>query len=146
MKRHPSLAPLSRQHHGALILAQLLKKNAAAYKGMPNDTGGKATYAAGFYHTDLLPHFEAEEKIFEKLKDMDAALDKEIKEIMEEHVLLQKLFEGINDQPDLPAYLDVMGHTLEKHIRREDRILFPLIEQVADEAMLVSIAQLLNQG
>jgi iron-sulfur cluster repair protein YtfE (RIC family) len=146
MKRHPSLAPLSRQHHGALILAQLLKKNAAVYKGMPNDPGGKAIYAAGFYDNDLLPHFEAEEKLFEKLKGIHAALDKEIKEIIEEHVLLRKLFTCIKDQADMPAYLDVLGHTLEKHIRREDRILFPLIEEVADEAMLLSIAQLINQG
>ena len=67
MKRHESLAPLSREHHAALLLAQLLKKNAAAYKGMPADTPGKILYAAEFYSSHLIAHFDDEEKVFEKL-------------------------------------------------------------------------------
>jgi len=34
MKRHEALAPFSREHHGALILAQVMKKGAPAYKGI----------------------------------------------------------------------------------------------------------------
>ncbi len=144
MKRHPSLAPLSRQHHPALILSQLLKKNAPAYKGMPTDTEGKMLYATRFYHSDLVPHFADEEKVFEKLNNISPMLDTAIKEIVEEHVLLNKLFKGIPGQPDAVTYLDVLGHTLEKHIRKEDRELFPLIEQLVDEATMISIEHLLN--
>ena len=144
MKRHPSLAPLSRQHHPALILSQLLKKNAPAYKGMPTDTEGKMLYATRFYHSDLVPHFADEEKVFEKLNNISPMLDTAIKEIVEEHILLHKLFKGIPGQPDAVTYLDVLGHTLEKHIRKEDRELFPLIEQLVDEATMISIEHLLN--
>ena len=43
MKRHEALAPLSREHHGTLILAQLLKKGAPVYKGLPDTDTGKAS-------------------------------------------------------------------------------------------------------
>jgi hypothetical protein len=48
MKRHLSLQPLSREHHEALLLAQLLKKNAPAYKGLPLNEHEKIAYAVTF--------------------------------------------------------------------------------------------------
>ncbi len=144
MKRHESLAPLSREHHAALLLAQLLKKNAPAYKGMPTDTEGKILYAAQFYSSHLIAHFNDEEKVFEKLKGKTAPLDDAIKKITAEHVMLRKLFEGISNQQDPINYNDTLGHSLEKHIRKEERELFPMIEQSADENTLASIAQLLQ--
>lgn len=144
MKRHESLSPLSREHHGALILAQVLKKNAPAYKGLPTDIAGKVLYATQFYNTHLIPHFAAEEMIFEKIKGISALLDDGLKEIIEEHSLLRKLFTEIDVQEDLVTYLDLLGHSLEKHIRKEERALFPLIEKEVDETLLSSIAPLLN--
>ncbi len=144
MKRHESLAPLSRQHQAALLLAQMLKKNAPAYKGLPTDTEGKILYAAEFYSSHLITHFTDEEKVFEKLKGLSILLDTAIKEIIADHVLLRKLFEGISNQQDPITYNDTLGHSLEKHIRKEERELFPIIEQLADETTLASIAQLLN--
>ena len=144
MKRHESLAPLSREHHAALLLAQLLKKNAAAYKGMPADTEGKILYAAGFYSSHLIPHFADEEKVFEKLKGKSVHLDDAIKETIAEHVLLRKLFEEIANQQDPLTFNDTLGRSLEKHIRKEERELFPMIENAADETTLAFIAKLLH--
>lgn len=144
MKRHDSLAPLSREHHPALLLAQLLKKSAPAYKGMPADTEGKILYAAEFYSSHLIAHFNDEEKVFEKLKGINSLLDTAIKEIIAEHLVLRKLFEGISNQPDPITYNDTLGHSLEKHIRKEERELFPMIEKSVDETTLATIAQLLN--
>ncbi|MEO7264876.1 MAG: hypothetical protein ABIW38_08185, partial [Ferruginibacter sp.] len=68
MKRHPSLISLSREHHGALILARLLQKNAPAYKGLPSDSNGKAVYALQFYKDELIQHFLQEEKVLALVK------------------------------------------------------------------------------
>lgn len=145
MKRHDSLAILSRQHHGALILAQLLKKGAPAYKGMPNDTEGKITYASQFYETELLPHFAAEEKVFDTIKGISPELDNAIIEIEEEHALLRKLFGEINEpQAEATQYMDVVGNTLDQHIRKEERQLFPLIESTAGEDKMQEILKLLT--
>ena len=53
MKRHEALAPLSRDHHEALILSQLLKKDSPAYKGLPVTVEGKVNYAVGFFEKNL---------------------------------------------------------------------------------------------
>ena len=128
MKRHDSLAILSRQHHGALILSQLLKKGAPQYKGLPTDTAGKITYASAFYKVELVPHFAAEEKVFDTIKGISKELDVAIKDIEDEHTLLRSLFGDIHRQAEAETYLDVLGNKLDQHIRKEERQLFPLIE------------------
>ncbi len=144
MKRHPSLIPLSRQHHGALLLAQMLKIDAPDYKGMPGDARGKTKYALEFYTKELLPHFAAEEAVFKKIKNVDTELDKHLEEVIEEHHSLRLLFEGLAGNAEDTSYQDVIGQVLEKHIRREDRELFPMIERLVGDDMMASIADILN--
>lgn len=136
MKRHKSLAPLSREHHGALILAQLIKRNAPAYQGLPTDTEEKVNYAINFYKTDLIQHFSKEEIILEKVKHADDAIAKLAKEITGEHTLLTSRFLSLDTSDDKITALDELGHLLEAHIRKEERILFPLIQEHCSEEML----------
>ncbi len=136
MKRHESLAPLSREHHGALILAQLIKRNAPAYKGLPTDIEGKVNYAINFYKTDLIQHFSKEEIILEKVKHTDAAIAKLAEEIIAEHTMLTSRFLSLNTSGDKITALDELGHLLEAHIRKEERILFPLIQEHCSEEIL----------
>ena len=63
MKRHTALIPLSQDHHHGLLLAQLIKKNAPEYKGLPKDLIGKMNYTNDIYNTELEHHFEDEEKL-----------------------------------------------------------------------------------
>jgi len=139
MKRHPSLAHLSREHHGALILARLLQKNAPAYKNLPADPEGKSLYALKFYTEDLINHFEDEEKVLKLVADVSAPLDLLIQEIFREHQELHALFNSINTHPDVTAHLDELGKVLEIHIRKEERELFPLIEATCSEALMKAI-------
>ena len=141
MKRHSSLASLSRDHHGALILAQLLKKGAPVYKGLPEDVAGKANYALEFYRDKLVKHFKQEEQaVIKKIKGIDPRIDKLGDEIVEEHRTLTRLFTGIKDADDLVLQLDSLGIALEQHIRKEERQLFPLIQECCSEELLASIA------
>lgn len=139
MKRHPSLAHLSREHHGALILARLLQKNAPAYNGLPADTAGKAIYALKFYNDELIKHFEEEEKILHLATGINGPLDLLIQTIFREHQELHAAFKLIANHPDLSAHLDELGKALEIHIRKEERQLFPLIEQFCGEELLAAI-------
>ena len=112
MKRHPSLAPLSREHHGALILARLLQKDTPAYKGLPADTAGKAIYALNFYQEELIKHFEEEEKVLKLVTGVNAALDLLMETIFHEHEELHLLFQSINNHPDIATHLDKLGIVL----------------------------------
>lgn len=128
MKRHPSLAPFSREHHGALILAQLLKKDAPDYKGLPQLPSEKVEYAFRFYQHDLLQHFEKEETMLDRVEQYHPEIEKLSEEIRAEHSYLKTLFESLQNEMDIQASMHVVGTTLEAHIRKEERILFPLIQ------------------
>lgn len=139
------MAPLSREHHVALILAQLLKKGAPAYKGLPADLEGKADYAIQFYRDELIKHFDEEEQaVIKKIKGISIDLDKLANEIMEEHKELLDSFALIKNTGDLEAHLDKLGTALEKHIRKEEREFFPLIQKLCSEKILSEIEQALS--
>ena len=142
MKRHESLIPLSREHHGALILARLLQTGAPAYKGLPADPAGKANYALKFYEDELAQHFIQEEKMVSVLKDINPRLGILLREMAEEHVLLRVLFSQINNPADLSAHLDQLGKALEKHVRKEEREIFPLIQDSCSPHILDELSAL----
>jgi iron-sulfur cluster repair protein YtfE (RIC family) len=139
MKRHPSLAPLSREHHGALLLARLLQKDAPPYKSLPVDIDGKASYASKFYGEELVSHFEAEEKVLALVTGINEKLDQMVQTIMREHRELRSLFQSINGHSNLPELLDSIGKELEIHIHKEERELFPAIQETCTEAQLKTI-------
>lgn len=145
MKRHSSLAILSRKHHGALILAQLLKKGTPVYKGLPADLVGKADYAIRFYKAELIKHFDEEEQaVIKKIKGINVGLDKMANEIAVEHKGLTSSFESIKNAGDLATHLDKLGCALQKHIRKEEREFFPLIQELCSEKLLAEIEQALS--
>ena len=129
MKRYDSLAPLSRDHHPALILARLLRKDAPAYKGLPTQVNEKTVYAIQFYTGELCSHFEKEESLLEKCRHVNQQVDILIKEIFEEHKVLSKAFLSLTDQTNQDETNDQLGKLLEAHIRKEERVLFPLLQE-----------------
>ncbi|MEO7768870.1 MAG: hemerythrin domain-containing protein, partial [Ferruginibacter sp.] len=135
---------LSRDHHGALILARLLQKDAPAFKDLPVDIKEKADYAIKIYHKDLIKHFEDEEKALKLVIGVNSALDGLIKTIFREHQELHAFFKAIPAHDDIPAQLDQLGQALEIHIRKEERELFPLIEQTCNEKLMDAIDQSLS--
>ncbi|RYY28121.1 MAG: hemerythrin domain-containing protein [Chitinophagaceae bacterium] len=144
MKRHPSLAHLSRDHHQALILAQLLKKGSAAYKGLPTAVEEKGEYALKLYQVDLKQHFGKEETIIRKINGITPDIDQLGDEIIKEHTELSLLFSEIKSSGDLVEHLDKIGHKLEQHIRKEERIFFPMIEKHCGEKILDEIESFLS--
>ena len=144
MKRHEALVPLSREHHTALILSRLLRKDAPEYNGLPKDLQGKAAYAVNLFQTALQQHFQQEEIMLEKVHGSYAEIDRLSYEIKYEHQQLKKMFSAIENDENLLEALDELGRALEVHIRKEERVLFPLIQQYCPEEMLDEIRLLLT--
>ena len=137
MKRHPALHPLSHDHHQGIILAQQLKKGAPQYKGMPSTLEEKKNYTISFYNNELIKHFEDEEKIlFLLAKNRSPEIDVMITEIVDEHRKMENLVNEIQETNDLENLLNELGWLLEKHIRKEERELFPAIEKLLTEGEL----------
>ena len=138
MKRHEALAPLSREHHSALILAQLLKKDAPAYKGLPTALNEKTAYALQMFTATLQLHFTNEEEMLDKIRNVHIEIDKLSDEIFTEHQQLKKMFHSLDKTNNTIEELDTLGQALDGHIRKEERLLFPLIQQHCSESVLNS--------
>lgn len=140
MKRHPSLHPLSRDHHHALVQARKLSLAAAA-----NDPGGLAQAAAlfaGFWESDLQAHFAQEEQILLPLLAKHTSPDgNELGETLRQHAEITRLVTELKDKlaprEMLEAtLLDALGDALRRHIRFEESELFPALESLATEEEL----------
>ena len=145
MKRHEALIPLSRDHHGTLILARLLRSDAPPYKGLPHDAEGKAEYALKHYREELLKHFEQEEKMIPVVMGINPSLDSLLACMKTEHQELHSLFNSINPDQELSTQLDVIGRALESHVRKEDRVIFPLIQESCTEEVLNKLADIITE-
>jgi iron-sulfur cluster repair protein YtfE (RIC family) len=142
MKRHPALYQLSHDHHQGLILAQQLKRGAPQYKGLPETLEGKMDYAISFYNTELVKHFEDEEKIlFPAVIKRDGEVDKIIEEVISEHRKMEFLVNDLRAKNDVAKLMDELGKLLENHIRKEERVLFPKIQEIMTEDELNQIVE-----
>jgi iron-sulfur cluster repair protein YtfE (RIC family) len=140
MKRHKALILLSHDHHKGLLLAQLLKKNAPPYKGLPTDHAGKMTYAIEAFKSDLTIHFNDEEEIlFPLLRNKSAEIDELINELLDEHKKIKDGILSLQHSNDIVQDLDKIGVMLEQHIRKEERILFQKAQSVLSEAELTGV-------
>ncbi|MCX2739427.1 hemerythrin domain-containing protein [Pontibacter anaerobius] len=132
MKRHESLIPISRQHHGGLLTARLLQHGAPAYKGMPTTPAAKRDYVLAFLQEHLLPHFKLEEEtVFILASDFSEELQQQAAALQAEHRKLEQLILALPavDAANLPDRLDKVGKLLEQHIRQEERVFFEIVQQ-----------------
>ena len=118
------------------MLAQLLKKNAPAYKGLPADARGKIRYALALYASLLQPHMALEEKrVYPFAAERSARLAGMVEGLQAEHRQIERLFSQLQaGQPNLEL-LDELGYLLERHIRTEERVFFQELQQVAGEQL-----------
>lgn len=138
MPRSKSLIPLSHDHHHGLKLAQMLRKNAPELNSIPQSLQEKAEQAREFYRTDLVVHFAAEENVlYPMVKGKDMKVDALFFQVLEEHRMIKEQVEALRDtEPDLEDKLDILGKLLDSHIRKEERELFPRIQEVFSEEEL----------
>jgi len=132
LKRHKALQPLSRQHHYGLLLSWKIRM------GFVKNIEPKCirVYADWFFENHLIPHFEVEEAHIFTILEEDNEL---IKKALEDHRRIKCLFAETEDDAKT---LSKIEETLEKHIRFEERVLFPEIQKVATEAQLALIEEI----
>lgn len=137
MKRHPSLHPLSRDHHHALVQARNLSLAAAASDS--NDLAQTGANFTDYWESDLQAHFAQEEQILLPLLAKHTSPDGgEIKETLRQHAEIRRLVAELKDKlarrEMLEAtFLETLGEALRFHIRFEESELFPALESLATE-------------
>jgi hemerythrin-like domain-containing protein len=139
MKRSRELRPLSAEHHQALLVAFQLKKALEGHPeaaGAPKDLPGLLSLARRFEEKVFSAHAGAEEDL------LGAHLTApDLKRLRAEHAELKRLVELARRSPpaDLRASLGAFADLLERHVRWEERELFPYAEDHLDGEALASI-------
>lgn len=140
LKRNEVLAILSRDHHLALLMAQVLKTNGPKYFGTERDAESRKTYVQDFYNEKLKEHLRQEEEI---LFPMAETLSEEIKilqqELIAEHRQMEEIILTLDSSSQLEKVLNELGLLLDAHVRKEERQLFQLIQQHATEQWFATL-------
>ena len=137
IKRSEHIAALSRDHHAGLLFCWKIKEG-VKHGIVLQRIGGYAKY---FWDEHLEEHFrEEEELLFNKLDD--ELTDK----ARRDHQVLAGWFKRIIGG-DVEDFQDFFSFTelLTNHIRFEERILFPFLEEHLPKAVLKEIGEALTR-
>lgn len=151
LSRHPVLAPLSREHHHALLLARGVQKGASDHirATLPPDARGLAAHVCAVYDAQLARHFTLEEEVLvATVRGRNVTLDAACEEVVEEHARLRAMIEELR-APTTPAdrlegVLDAFGALLESHVRKEERVLYTGVQDALDETELRALGPRLS--
>lgn len=143
-RRHDSLIPLSREHQYALLLCLRINRGLPVHEEDMSWLRTKSGQVVQFFEGDLTTHFRAEEEVlFPAMQNFSGAAEL-ISELSVEHRKLEALVSQLRSggRKRLVATLKDFAGLLESHVRKEERMLFPIYEQQAS----IEIAQAVGQG
>ena len=135
MKRDKKIIPLSQDHHFGLLsgwkIKQGIKKN-ISYERIKNYIN---------YHWDNSQsfHFDEEEKILFPYSD-----DELTQRALDEHKEIRELLKTLNEVEDFEL-LTLYADKVTEHIRFEERVLFPHLENILTEEQLAEVGKKLNE-
>jgi hemerythrin-like domain-containing protein len=144
MKRTPELRTLSEDHHHGLVQARRLRRAAEA-----DETDSAEAAVKGFldfWQKDTALHFRKEEEVLLPIMaryggDLSQG---PLVEMIEDHARIRGLVMQLSDEVIggnvRLETLHEIGERLEAHIRLEERVVFPLIEESLSEAALTELA------
>jgi mannose-6-phosphate isomerase-like protein (cupin superfamily)/hemerythrin len=128
MKRHPTLVPLSHDHHEALVEARRLRLAADT----PDSTAAAAAFLR-FFADATVRHFrEEEELLFPLVIEFEETRELLVQALLEHqrlHALTARLEQILAIGGEVGGVMRELGELLEAHVRLEERRLFPLIER-----------------
>ena len=135
MKIDKNIIPLSQDHHFGLLsgwkIKQGIKKN-ISYERIKNYIN---------YHWDNSQsfHFDEEEKILFPYSD-----DELTQRALDEHKEIRELLKTLNEVEDFEL-LTLYADKVTEHIRFEERVLFPHLENILTEEQLAEVGKKLNE-
>lgn len=142
MKRSEALRTLSHQHHQGLFAALQLKR-------ADRETAADARQTfIDFFEREGARHFRIEEELLLPAFARHAGCDEPaIVRVLTEHVELRRRGQDLEAEadPDEGA-LRELGERLERHIRFEERVLFPMIEEALPPDELERLAAAIERA
>lgn len=133
IKRSPHILKLSRDHHFSLLFSWKIRKGLK----QGTDPGRIREYVKYFWETDMCAHFREEEEIlFAPLND--AFVQRAIDDHRKIREMIGQLQSAIPAEA-IAAQLGDLADAVDRHVRYEERELFPHLERELTEAQLEAI-------
>jgi hemerythrin-like domain-containing protein len=121
-KRDPSLIPLSHDHHHGLVRVFRIRQALRATADLERE----AAVTRDFFKRDLAPHFRAEEEVLVPvLRECGGLGGDALSKLVDEHRMLERL---VSELARTITPLRDVADLLERHIRYEEREIFPAYE------------------
>jgi hemerythrin-like domain-containing protein len=139
MRRSRQLKPLSSEHHHALLVAFQLKQALAGHAesaGAPRDLAGLAGLVRRFAIQVLSTHTQTEEDVLGAYLTPD-----DFQRLRTEHLQMARLVEATSgpNPTEQRLALAALADLLERHVRWEEREVFPYAEGHVDASTLADI-------
>ena len=130
--RDANLYVFSHEHHHALIFASRLKKAAKT------DAETIGNYIRHFWKDYLHAHFENEERYL-----LPHLTDKTLKtRLLDEHKLIKNTVEQVQQRKENPIKIaETLAELIRNHVKFEEKLLFPWIQQHLTGEQLGKIGQ-----
>ena len=133
IKRNPHIVKLSQDHHASLLfcfkIRQGLRRGVAVERIRP--------YVAYFSGHHFREHFQEEENIL----FAPALEDSLVRRAMEEHKIVLGLVDEILKTGGTTDQYSRLAQLVDDHVRFEERVLFPHLEQVYTQSQLEDIGK-----
>ena len=134
LRRNENLVKLSKDHHAGLLFCWKIRQGIKYHI----ETNRMIKYVKYFWDHHLAAHFKEEEEfLFPPLKD------KEVQKALDDHQKI-KIFVGkiaVTGMEREQGVLLELADTLDNHIRYEERILFPHLQEKLSEEQLKKIGE-----
>ncbi len=128
-----------------LLISRVLRSDVPGYRGMPNTASEKRDFLKGKMQELILEHFRKEEKfLFPYLEKRDRRFLELTDSLRTDHHNLKALYSGITKDDDNENILQQFALLLEEHIRKEERILFQMVQEILGEEELKNLQSLLE--
>jgi iron-sulfur cluster repair protein YtfE (RIC family) len=148
MKRAPELRKFSEDHHHGLAHARRLRKAADGDQAHP--AADIARDFLGYWQAETSTHFREEEEVLLPVLQRHGGdvSQGSVIEMLAQHAEIRGLIMGLSDEVTSrtaqPETLKRIGEQLEEHIRLEERVVFPMIENILPEEGLKEVASRLE--
>ena len=146
-QEHKSLFSIAHDHFLSSMVIQMIKKGSPAIEGLPNSPADRAEYIIHFFDQELENHFYLEENILQpELKGVSIEIDRLLDEMVKQHRKIERIVKSLKSNKNLINKLDKLGIALENHIKQEESVLFPKIQETLSRQELESLAKKLQKN
>jgi hemerythrin-like domain-containing protein len=142
VKRGEFLRALSRDHHHGLSVALRLKRTTSA------TARADRQQFLDFWRAEGRRHFRVEEEVLLPAYARHSGVDEPaVVRVLTEHVDLRRRAIELeaNEWPEV-GQLHELGERLQRHIRHEERVLFPKMEAAIPEGELGNLAKAIERA